>query len=153
MAAFLGLFRRDLSLALRQGGDTGLVIGFFVLAVVLFPFGVGPEPEVLQRIGAGIIWVAALLAGLAVASDSPVPIGLSGWRARSAGPFEPPARACGARKMRGALGGNRSAAGADQPFSRALGQSRSGVDRDPVRSSLLIGTPALSLIGQRRRGA
>src|SRR5271154_3292024 len=64
MAAFLGLFRRDLSLALRQGGDTGLVIGFFVLAVVLFPFGVGPEPEVLQRIGAGIIWVAALLAAL-----------------------------------------------------------------------------------------
>ena len=64
MAAFLGLFRRDLSLALRQGGDTGLVIGFFVLAVVLFPFGVGPEPDVLQRIGAGIIWVAALLAAL-----------------------------------------------------------------------------------------
>ena len=64
MTAFLGLFRRDLSLALRQGGDTGLVIGFFVLTVVLFPFGVGPEPEILQRIGAGIIWVAALLAAL-----------------------------------------------------------------------------------------
>ena len=64
MAAFLGLFRRDLRLALRQGGDTGLVLGFFVLAVVLFPLGVGPEPEVLQRIGAGIIWVAALLAAL-----------------------------------------------------------------------------------------
>jgi heme exporter protein B len=64
MAAFLGLFRRDLSLALRQSGDTGLVIGFFVLAVVLFPFGVGPEPEVLRRVGAGIVWVAALLAAL-----------------------------------------------------------------------------------------
>ena len=45
MAALLGLFRRDLRLALRQGGDTALVLGFFVLAVVLFPFGVGPEPE------------------------------------------------------------------------------------------------------------
>ena len=64
MAAFIGLFRRDLRLALRQGGDTGLVIGFFVLAVVLFPLGVGPEPAVLQRIGAGIVWVAALLAAL-----------------------------------------------------------------------------------------
>src|SRR5215468_1589153 len=64
MAAFLGLFRRDLSLALRQSGDTGLVLGFFVLAVVLFPFGVGPEPEVLQRVGAGVVWVAALLAAL-----------------------------------------------------------------------------------------
>src|SRR3974377_835849 len=64
MAAFTGLFRRDLRLALRQGGDTGLGLGFFVLAVVLFPLGVGPEPGVLQRIGAGIVWVAALLAAL-----------------------------------------------------------------------------------------
>src|SRR6201997_2076716 len=64
MSAFLGLFRHDLSLALRHGGDTGLVLGFFILAVVLFPFGVGPEPEGLRRIGAGIIWVAALLAAL-----------------------------------------------------------------------------------------
>src|SRR5271166_686715 len=64
MAAFTGLFRRDLRLAFRQGGDTGLVLGFFVLAVVLFPLGVGPEPEVLRRIGAGIVWVAALLAAL-----------------------------------------------------------------------------------------
>lgn len=64
MAAFVGLFRCDLHLALRQGGDTGLVLGFFVLAVVLFPFGVGPEPAVLQRVGAGIVWVAALLAAL-----------------------------------------------------------------------------------------
>jgi heme exporter protein B len=64
MAGFIGVFRRDLRLALRQGGDTGLVLGFFVLAVVLFPLGVGPEPAVLQRIGAGILWVAALLAAL-----------------------------------------------------------------------------------------
>jgi heme exporter protein B len=64
MAAFTGLFRRDLRLALRQEGDTGLVLGFFVLAVVLFPFGIGPEPAVLQRVGAGIVWVAALLAAL-----------------------------------------------------------------------------------------
>ena len=64
MAALLGLFRRDLRLALRQGGEVGLVLGFFVLAVLLFPFGVGPEPELLDRIAAGIIWVAALLAAV-----------------------------------------------------------------------------------------
>jgi len=64
MTALIGLFRRDFRLALRQGGDTALVIGFFILAVVLFPFGVGPEPEVLTRIAAGILWVAALLAAL-----------------------------------------------------------------------------------------
>ena len=64
MAAFFGLFRRDLKLALRQGGEVGLVLGFFMLAVLLFPFGVGPEPELLARIAAGIIWVAALLAAV-----------------------------------------------------------------------------------------
>ena len=60
----LGLFYRDLRLSLRQGGEVGLVLGFFVLAVLLFPFGVGPEPELLGRIAAGIIWVAALLAAV-----------------------------------------------------------------------------------------
>jgi len=64
IAAFLGLVRRDLRLALWQGGDAGLVLAFFVLAVVLFPFGVGPEPEVLERVAPGILWVAALLAAL-----------------------------------------------------------------------------------------
>jgi heme exporter protein B len=64
MTPLLGLFRCELRLSLRQGGDIGLVLGFFVLAVLLFPFGVGPEPELLGRIGAGIIWVAALLAAV-----------------------------------------------------------------------------------------
>jgi heme exporter protein B len=64
MAACLGLPRRDPRLAWRPGSDTGLVRGFFVLAIVLFPLGVGPEPAILQRIGAGVVWVAALLAAL-----------------------------------------------------------------------------------------
>ncbi len=62
--AFWGLVRHELRLALRQGSDTGIVLGFFVLAVVLFPFGVGPEPALLRRVGVGIVWVAALLAAL-----------------------------------------------------------------------------------------
>jgi heme exporter protein B len=56
--------RRDLRLALRQGGDAAMVVAFFVLAVILFPFGVGPAPELLARIGSGIVWVTALLAAL-----------------------------------------------------------------------------------------
>jgi heme exporter protein B len=64
MSAFLHLVRRDLRLALRQGGDAAMVVAFFILAVVLFPFGVGPEPQLLARIGSGIIWVTALLAAL-----------------------------------------------------------------------------------------
>lgn len=64
MSAFLALVQRDLRLALRQGSDAALVLAFFVLAVVLFPFGVGPEPQLLARIAAGVVWVTALLAAL-----------------------------------------------------------------------------------------
>jgi len=64
MHAFLGLIRQDLRLGIRQGADIGLVLGFFVLAVILFPFGIGPEPELLRRVAAGIVWVAALLAAV-----------------------------------------------------------------------------------------
>jgi heme exporter protein B len=64
MRPYLRLFRREAMLAIRQGGEIGLALGFFVLAVVLFPLGVGPEAETLRRIGAGIVWVAALLAAV-----------------------------------------------------------------------------------------
>jgi heme exporter protein B len=64
VTAFLALVGRDLRLALRQGSDAALVVAFFVLAVVLFPFGVGPEPQLLARIAAGVVWVTALLAAL-----------------------------------------------------------------------------------------
>jgi heme exporter protein B len=53
-----------LRLALRQSVDSLAAVLFFVLAVILFPFGVGPEPNILARIAAGIIWVAALLASM-----------------------------------------------------------------------------------------
>jgi heme exporter protein B len=50
--------------ALRQSVDSLAAVLFFVLAVILFPFGVGPEPNILARIASGIIWVAALLASM-----------------------------------------------------------------------------------------
>jgi heme exporter protein B len=64
MSAFRRLVQRDLRLALRQGGDAAMVVAFFVLTVVLFPLGVGPEPQLLSRIAPGILWVTALLAAL-----------------------------------------------------------------------------------------
>ncbi len=60
-AAIVG---RDLRLALRQSFDSVAAVLFFVLAVILFPFGVGPEPNILARIAPGVIWVAALLASM-----------------------------------------------------------------------------------------
>lgn len=64
MSGFSAVVGRDLRLALRQGSDAALVLIFFVLAVLLFPFGVGPEPNILARISTGVLWVTALLAAL-----------------------------------------------------------------------------------------
>ncbi len=64
MSGFLAVLRRDLRLALRHGSDTATVLAFFVIAVSLFPFGVGPEHETLAKIAGGVVWVAALLAAL-----------------------------------------------------------------------------------------
>ncbi|MGF1501051.1 MAG: heme exporter protein CcmB [Paracoccaceae bacterium] len=58
------LLRRDIALALRLGGGGGIAVAFFVLAVVLIPLGVGREGAVLARIAGGVLWIAALLAVL-----------------------------------------------------------------------------------------
>ena len=64
MRALVALIRRDVVLALRLGGGGGIGVAFFVLVVVLIPLGVGPEPGILSRIAGGVIWVAGLLAAL-----------------------------------------------------------------------------------------
>lgn len=64
MSVFWGMLGRDLALARRNAGDTLAAVAFFLLAVGLFPFGVGPAPELLARIAPGVVWVAALLAAL-----------------------------------------------------------------------------------------
>ena len=64
MSGALAVFRREARLALRQSAVSVMVVAFFLIAVVLFPFGVGPEPNTLARIGPGVIWVAALLAAM-----------------------------------------------------------------------------------------
>jgi heme exporter protein B len=58
------VLRRELALAWRQPGDAAAVLVFFVLAAILFPFGVGPEPNILARMAPGVVWVTALLAAM-----------------------------------------------------------------------------------------
>ncbi|MDF1856873.1 heme exporter protein CcmB [Pseudooceanicola sp.] len=58
------LLLRDLRLAMRAGGGFGLGLAFFLIVVVLVPFGVGPQTELLARIAPGILWIGALLACL-----------------------------------------------------------------------------------------
>ncbi|MEW5726216.1 MAG: heme exporter protein CcmB [Pseudomonadota bacterium] len=64
MRRFLEIVRRDLRLALRQGSDSIMVVTFFILTVVLFPFGIGPETGILERVSAGVLMVTALLASM-----------------------------------------------------------------------------------------
>ncbi len=61
MKSFLRLVQRDIQLAVRQGSALTMTLSFFVIAVTLFPLGVGPELNVLSRIGPGVLWVGALL--------------------------------------------------------------------------------------------
>lgn len=60
----IALLLRDLRLATRSGGGFGLSLAFFLIVTVLVPFGVGPEGSTLARIAPGILWVGALLACL-----------------------------------------------------------------------------------------
>ncbi len=60
----IALLVRDLRLAVRAGGGFGLGLAFFLIVVTLVPFGVGPESDILARIAPGILWVGALLACL-----------------------------------------------------------------------------------------
>ena len=64
MNRFARIVRRDVLLALRQGSASSMVVMFFVLTVTLFPLGVGPEVNILQRMSSGVLWVAALLASM-----------------------------------------------------------------------------------------
>jgi heme exporter protein B len=63
-AAFAAVYTRDLRLALRRRVEALLPVVFFVVAVSLFPVGVGPEPQTLRLIAAGVVWVCALLASM-----------------------------------------------------------------------------------------
>lgn len=61
---FRVILRRDLTLALRRRAQIMNPLMFFVIVVTLFPLGLGPEPNLLQSLAPGIIWVAALLAAM-----------------------------------------------------------------------------------------
>jgi heme exporter protein B len=55
---------RDLKLAIRVGGGFGLAVMFFLIVALLVPFGVGPDMALLSAISSGILWISALLACL-----------------------------------------------------------------------------------------
>ena len=60
----LALVGRDLRLAARIGGSGGLGLVFFLMIVTLLPFALGPDLNLLSRIGPAILWIGAVLATL-----------------------------------------------------------------------------------------
>jgi heme exporter protein B len=60
----LAVIRRDLLLALRQRADVVNTLLFFLVVVTMVPLGVGPELNTLRTIAPGVVWVAALLAAI-----------------------------------------------------------------------------------------
>ncbi|MGR8999247.1 MAG: heme exporter protein CcmB [Gammaproteobacteria bacterium] len=62
--AFFAIIRRDLVLALRRRSEIANPLLFFILVITLFPLGIGAQPNLLQAIAPGIIWVSALLAAM-----------------------------------------------------------------------------------------
>ncbi|MGE8940779.1 heme exporter protein CcmB [Leptospira interrogans] len=63
-SGFWVLIKRDLLLAVREGGATGTALGFFLVVVSLMPLGLGPDLQLLSRIASGVLWIGLLLAAL-----------------------------------------------------------------------------------------
>lgn len=62
--AVIALLKRDLLLAFRRRAEMANPLLFFVLVTMLVPLGVGANPNLLQSMAPGVIWVAALLAAM-----------------------------------------------------------------------------------------
>jgi heme exporter protein B len=64
MSPLAALFIRDIRLAIRVGGGGGIGVLFFLIVVVLMPFAIGPDLNLLAKLGPAILWLGALLASL-----------------------------------------------------------------------------------------
>lgn len=64
MTVFLALAGQSVRLGLRAGGGAAVGLIFFLAVVTVVPFGIGPDLNLLARIGPAVLWIAALLASL-----------------------------------------------------------------------------------------
>ena len=64
LPAFRWALARDLRIALRSRNELGIQLAFYALVVTLFPLTVAPDPALLNTLGPGVLWVAALLSSL-----------------------------------------------------------------------------------------
>jgi heme exporter protein B len=64
MRNFFALLRCEIALQARQTVEWASLVLFFAIVIILMPFALGPEPEILRRLAPGLIWIAAMLMGL-----------------------------------------------------------------------------------------
>jgi heme exporter protein B len=64
MRSFILLFYSEIKLHTRHKAEWASLLLFFSIVIVLMPFALGPEPELLQRLAPGLIWLAAILMSL-----------------------------------------------------------------------------------------
>ena len=62
--AYGALFVREIRLATRIGGGALIGVLFFLTVITVIPFGVGPDLNLLSRIGPAVLWIGALLSTL-----------------------------------------------------------------------------------------
>jgi len=62
--SFLAIVAQTARLGLRAGGGALTPLIFFLAVVAVVPFGIGPDLNLLARIGPAILWLGALLASL-----------------------------------------------------------------------------------------
>jgi len=66
-STLMALLKRDITLARKQGGGFGAAVSFILAVVVMVPIALGPDPNLLQRLAAGMMWLALLLSVLLTA--------------------------------------------------------------------------------------
>ncbi len=62
MSAFWAVVRRDLVISARLGGGLFLAAVFFALIALVVPIGLGPDMALLARVAPAMAWVGAALA-------------------------------------------------------------------------------------------
>ncbi len=63
-STLLALFWREIRIARSIGGGGAMGVVFFLILVSITPFAMGPDLNLLARVGPAILWIAALLATL-----------------------------------------------------------------------------------------
>jgi heme exporter protein B len=64
MGSFSAIAGQTARLSFKSGGGALVGLVFFLAVITVIPFGVGPDLNLLSRIGPAVLWIGALLATL-----------------------------------------------------------------------------------------